>query len=212
MIPRSMQEAAQWHQQNNGQSYSQRMHGQQQGRQPQAHQQPYGYSGGNQAFHGFVEDGSIHSGSGGSGGGRSNRGGGRNDGGGNQAFQGFVEDGSIHSGSGGSGGGRSNRGEEGRTSEAPARRRPDEIGVEYKEHYYAGPQDSGPYMMSGGLGPASGGGNRAFQSSGGNRAFQGRSEDRRTHDNGGEFGGGRPNDGNGGGGGRNSKSLKPPTR
>ncbi|KAK0862421.1 hypothetical protein LTS02_007179 [Friedmanniomyces endolithicus] len=137
MTPRSMQEAALWHQQNYGQSYSQRLHGQQ-GYQPQAFLQSYGYGGGgNQAFHGFVEDGSIHSGSGGSGGGRSNRG----------------------------GGGRSN---------------------------YAGAQDSGPYMMSGGLGPASGG-NRAFQSSGGN---------------GGEFGGGRPN----GGGGRNSKSLETPIR
>ncbi|KAK0936522.1 hypothetical protein LTR29_011926 [Friedmanniomyces endolithicus] len=157
MTPRTMQEAAQWHQQNYGHSYSQRLH-EQQGHQPQAHQQPYGYGGG----------------------------------GGNQAFHGFVEDGSIHSGSGGSGGGRSNRGGGGRNK-------------------YAGPQDSGPHMMSGGLGPASGGDNRAFQSSGGNRAFQRPSEDRRTHDNGGGFAVGRSN-GGGGGGGRNSKSLEPPTR
>ncbi|KAK1063151.1 hypothetical protein LTR74_009723 [Friedmanniomyces endolithicus] len=68
---------------------------------------------------------------------------------------------------------------------------------------YAGAQDSGPYMMSGGLGPASGGGNRAFQISGGNQAFQGRSEDRRIHGNGGGFGGGRRNHGNGGGGRNN---------
>ncbi|KAK0938601.1 hypothetical protein LTR29_009812 [Friedmanniomyces endolithicus] len=82
MIPRSMQEAALWHQQNYGQSYSQRLNGQQ-GYQPrqayqqqEAYQQPYGYGGGNQAFHGFVDDESIHSGSGGFGDGRSNRGGG----------------------------------------------------------------------------------------------------------------------------------------
>ncbi|KAK1824889.1 hypothetical protein LTR12_000684 [Friedmanniomyces endolithicus] len=191
MTPRTMQAAAQWHQQNYGHSYSQRLH-EQQGHQPQAHQQPYGYGGG----------------------------------GGNQAFHGFVEDGSIHSGSGGSGGGRSNRGGGGRNSKTPPpRRRSDAIGVQCKEHYdtceqylhsfflleYAGPQDSGPHMMSGGLGPASGGDNRAFQSSGGNRAFQRPSEDRRTHDNGGGFAVGRSN-GGGGGGGRNSKSLEPPTR